>query len=151
MSLHRARLCVLVATATAAGLLLSAAPARADSVSEWDAIAATAVTGPPSNQGATGFTQMAIVHAAMFDAVNAIDHRYKPYLSSPRAKPWFSQDAAVATAAYRVLVDGDVVAEAQRAALKEKLTPIYDAAIAKIAAGRPGTAAFARARPQRGP
>ena len=61
---------------------------------------------------------MAIVHAAMFDAVNAIDHRYKPYLSSPRAKPWFSQDAAVATAAYRVLVDGDVVAEAQRAALR---------------------------------
>ena len=52
MSLHRARLCVLVATATAAGLLLSAAPARADSVSDWDAIAATAVTGPPSNQGA---------------------------------------------------------------------------------------------------
>ncbi len=135
MSLHRARLCVLVATATAAGLLLSAAPARADSVSDWDAIAATAVTGPPSNQGATGFVQMAIVHAAMFDAVNAIDHRYKPYLSSPRAKPWFSQDAAVATAAYRMLVDGDVVAEPQRVALREKLTPIYNAAIANIAAG----------------
>ena len=66
---------------------------------------------------------MAMVHAAMFDAVNAIDRRYKPYLAAPRAKPWFSQDAAAATAAYRVLVDGDVVAPDQRAALRTTLTP----------------------------
>ena len=151
MSLHRARLCVLVATATAAGLLLSAAPARADSVSDWDAIAATAVTGPPSNQGATGFVQMAIVHAAMFDAVNAIDHRYKPYLSSPRAKPWFSQDAAAATAAYRMLVDGDVVAEPQRAALRTNSPRSTTPRSPTSPPGRPGTAASAQARPRRGP
>ena len=71
----------------------------------------------------------------MFDAVNAIDRRYKPYLVAPRAKPWFSQDAAAATAAYRVLVDGDVVAPDQRAALRTTLTPIYDTAIDAIDAG----------------
>jgi len=39
------------------------------------------------------------------DAVNTIDGRYEPYLVSPPARRSFSQDAAAATAAYRVLVD----------------------------------------------
>jgi hypothetical protein len=132
MTAHRPRLCLLLVVATTAGLLLSSAPARADNITEWSRNASSALF--PA-QGAIAFPHMAMVHAAMFDAVNAIDRRYEPYLVAPRVKPWFSQDAAAATAAYRVLVDGDVVAPDQRAALKLSLTPVYEAAIAAIDAG----------------
>jgi hypothetical protein len=47
---------------------------------------------------------MAMVHGAVYDAVNAIDSGYQPYLGAPPAEPWYSKDAATATAAYRVLV-----------------------------------------------
>ena len=48
---------------------------------------------------------MAMVHAAMYDAVNAIDGQYQPYVfPGRRGVFWASKDAAVATAAYRVLV-----------------------------------------------
>src|SRR5215203_314335 len=108
MGLHRARPRVLVVLATAAGLLLSPALARADTVTDWSLNASNALIRD-SGQGATAFPHMAMVHAAMFDAVNAIDRRYRSYLPMPRAKPWFSQEAAAAAAARRVLVSGHVV------------------------------------------
>ena len=46
---------------------------------------------------------MAMVHAAIHDAVNAIDRRYEPYTSDVSA-PGASVDAAVAAAAHDVLV-----------------------------------------------
>jgi hypothetical protein len=60
---------------------------------------------------------MAMVEGAVYDAVNAIDGGYQPYLVDPRAlgaQPWFSQDAAAATAAHDVLV---AIAPAQQATL----------------------------------
>jgi hypothetical protein len=56
-----------------------------------------------------------MVEGAVYDAVNAIDGGYQPYLVDPRsigAQPWFSQDAAAATAAHDVLV---AIAPAQQA------------------------------------
>ncbi len=49
---------------------------------------------------------MAIVHIAMFEALNAIDRRYQPYLDLPRtfALPRGAADAAVAQAAHDTLV-----------------------------------------------
>ncbi len=47
---------------------------------------------------------MAIVHIAMFDAVNAIVPRYRSFNQIPLAFPGTSIDAAVATAAHRTLV-----------------------------------------------
>ncbi|MEJ7639940.1 MAG: vanadium-dependent haloperoxidase, partial [Singulisphaera sp.] len=53
---------------------------------------------------------MAIVHAAIFDAVNGIDRQYRPYLVQETARdlnPLYSDasvEAAVAEAAYRTLV-----------------------------------------------
>jgi hypothetical protein len=47
-----------------------------------------------------------MVEGAVYDAVNAIDRGHQPYLldlDEVRAQPWVSQDAAAATAAYRVL------------------------------------------------
>jgi hypothetical protein len=40
----------------------------------------------------------------MFEAVNAIDRRYQSYLNFPAAASTASQDAAAATAAYKVLL-----------------------------------------------
>lgn len=47
---------------------------------------------------------LAMVHGAVYDAVNAIDGGYQPYLVAPAASPSFSEDAAAAAAAYRVLL-----------------------------------------------
>jgi len=47
---------------------------------------------------------MAIVHIAMFDAVNAIVPQYRSFNQLPQAFPGTSIDAAVATAAHRTLV-----------------------------------------------
>ena len=47
---------------------------------------------------------LAIVHAAIYDAVNAIDGTHKPYLLDIHAPPDASQAAAAATAAHHVLV-----------------------------------------------
>ena len=47
---------------------------------------------------------MAIVHIAMFDAVNAIARRYRSYTGIPDAAPGASMDAAIAQAAHDTLV-----------------------------------------------
>ena len=47
---------------------------------------------------------MAIVHIAVFDAVNAVEGGYQSYTGSPRAKHSASVDAAIATAAHDALV-----------------------------------------------
>ena len=47
---------------------------------------------------------LAIVHAAIYDAVNAIDGTHEPYLLDIHAPPDASQAAAAATAAHHVLV-----------------------------------------------
>ena len=54
---------------------------------------------------------MAIVHIAMFDAVNAIAKRYRSYTGIPDAAPGASMDAAIAQAAHDTLVAMYPVAE----------------------------------------
>jgi hypothetical protein len=142
MSLHRARLGALVVVL--AGLLLSAAPARAetDAVTKWSEIAAKALLNPPAaggaGQGAAGVAHLAMVHGAVFDAVNSIDRRYAPYLVRVPARRWYSRDAAVAAAAHRVLVDGHVVRNDvldQQTPLVALVEPEYAAALAEIPDG----------------
>ena len=79
-------------------------PPGANTVTDWN-IHATNSLITTAGQGPTVSTiHLAMVHGAVFDAVNAIDRRYEPYLSRPRARRWYSKDAAAATAAYRVLL-----------------------------------------------
>ena len=47
---------------------------------------------------------LAMVHAAMFDAVNAIDRRYAPYLTVAPPPDGTNPQVAAAAAAYGVLV-----------------------------------------------
>jgi hypothetical protein len=134
-----ARLCVLMSLAL---LALPALARAADPVTQWDAIASRVLTGsstaspPLGGQAAAAVPHLAMVHAAIFDAVNSIDPRYEPYLGRVRAKRSFSQDVAVAAAAHRVLVDGGVVGTpAQHDALVAIVDPAYEAAKAAVADG----------------
>ena len=82
------------------------ASACANVITDWDDKAIVAVT-PLSSLGGTSpymaQRMMAMVHAAMFDAVNSIERRYRPYLVQLPAGPATSQEAAAAAAAAAVL------------------------------------------------
>src|SRR4051812_44029760 len=117
----------------AAVLAVLAAPAvaRGDAVTQWNINASAAIfaAGPTAHASTLSF---AMVQGAVYDAVNGIDGGYEPYLVRPRANPWDSKDAAVAIAAYRVLVA--VVPASQTVALANLATQ-YAAALAAIPAG----------------
>jgi len=90
----------------AAALVALAGPgtARADSVTTWNLYATNALITTAGQAPPVSGLHLAMVHGAVFDAVNAIDRGYEGYLLTPRvATPWDNQDAAAATAAYRVL------------------------------------------------
>jgi hypothetical protein len=121
-----------IAVAFAALLVLGApAVARADAVTQWNINASTAIfaSGPTAHASTLSF---AMVQGAVYDAVNGIDGGYQPYLVKPHANPWDSEDAAVATAAYRVLTA--VVPASQTVALAN-LAAQYAAALAAVPAG----------------
>lgn len=100
----------LLCTAALAGAATWAAAAPtthrppANAVVHWNTIAGEAFA--PS-QGTNPMAQsriFAILHAAVHDAVNAIDRRYEAYTPGLRAAPQASADAAVAAASREVLV-----------------------------------------------
>jgi hypothetical protein len=95
--------CQLRPTAIGAAALLSLCigGARADVVTDWNVTAlGVTETSPPPVEMRT----MAITHAAIFDAVNAVTRTHKPYLVQPAAPQGSSQDAAAAGAAHGVLI-----------------------------------------------
>ena len=83
-------------------LFSTAYAAHADVVTDWNqtAIRATEIaSSPPPLQSRV----MAMVHAAIFDAVNGIEHKYSPYAVDVSAASGASADAAAAAAAHGVL------------------------------------------------
>ena len=88
---------------TLIALLLSRA-ARGDAVTDWNAIASNAIVVTAKQPPPPSALSFAMVQGAVYDAVNAIDRSYQPYLPEPLSKPTDSKEAAAATAAYRVLV-----------------------------------------------
>jgi hypothetical protein len=120
--------CVLVAVA-----LTAAAPsAFANVITDWDEKAVVAVTPMASLNGTSPYTAMrllAMVHAAMFDAVNSIERRYRPYLVQLPAAPSTSKEAAAAAAAATVLATIDAkTAGEMKVALATYLASIPDGA-----------------------
>ncbi|MDQ3162709.1 MAG: PA-phosphatase, partial [Actinomycetota bacterium] len=105
MIVHRLRR-VGVLLAAAATLLALAAPplARADAVTDWNRHAASALITSAGQAPPVALLHLAMVHGAVYDAVNSIDRSYRPYLTWAPATPFDSKEAAAATAAYRVLV-----------------------------------------------
>ena len=108
----KARLAVLVSVVAAITLTSAAAAGpdgskqQASVVSDWNAIAQaeTVLLRPTAHGQMRG---IAMVQGAVYDAVNAIVRSRKPYLldlEKTRVGRGASQDAAAATAAYRVLL-----------------------------------------------
>jgi hypothetical protein len=130
MTMRHARRGGLLA-AVAALLVLSAAPARADTVSEWNLNATDALIVGAAQPPQVSVPHLAMVHGAVYDAVNAIDRGHEGYLLSARvATPSDSKEAAAATAAYRVLVH---LVPAQKMALDR----LYAASLSEIHEGSP--------------
>jgi hypothetical protein len=102
--------------------------AHADAVIDWNVQAQTTILAPSPTAHASTLS-FAMVHGAIYDAVNAIDRRYEPYLPVPRARRHASKDAAAATAAFRVLT---ALYPDQLATLQDR----YDASLAAIPDGR---------------
>lgn len=114
--------------ALALGFMLAVAggAARGDAVTDWNqtALRATEIAAmPPPVQARV----MAIVHAAVYDAVNAIDRRHAVYAVKVTAPAGASMESAVATAAHDALTGLFPSQQATLdAALKTSLAQIPD-------------------------
>jgi hypothetical protein len=87
--------------------LLFTAPvtaATANVITDWDEKAVGTVQPGMAFPPPTAFRTIAILHIAMFDAVNSIEPRYKPYKIQLPASPDTSKEAAAAAAAGSVLI-----------------------------------------------
>jgi hypothetical protein len=80
-----------------------ATPAGADTALDWNQHAATAIA--PNFGGSRAFIRLAMVHLAVYNAVNAIDgFPFGSYYVAPTVTYPASRDAATAAAAHAVLV-----------------------------------------------
>ncbi len=80
--------------------------ASANVVTDWDEIGVKTVQpiglSPPINSGLL-FRAMAVMHLAMFNAVDAIEPHYQSYKFQTKALPDTSEEAAAASAAANVI------------------------------------------------
>jgi len=119
-----------LAVVGAVAALAVPATAAANEVTNWNTIAQNTVLAQPpitSSPQASGIF-IAMVQGAVYGAVNAIDRHHRPYLVFRRADRHASQEAAVATAAFRVL---DTLFPAQHDALQAQ----YNSSLAAIPDG----------------
>ncbi len=73
-------------------------------VADWSLIAQNTIVAVGKKFPGEAAVYMGIVHAAIYDAVVAIEGGYRPFAIAPHVPPKASVDAAVAAAAHRVLV-----------------------------------------------
>jgi len=103
--------------------------AQANEVTKWNEIAANTVLAQPpiASSPPSAGVFMAMVQGAVYGAANAVDRHGKPYLVN-RSFPKASLDAAVATAAFRV-IDGTFSAQ------HDALLAAYNSSLAAIPDG----------------
>ena len=91
----------------ALALIALASPpvACADAVLDWNGYAANAIVGGAGMPPPRGLIRLAMVHVAIYDAVNAIaGYPFSPYAVTPNVVTPASPDAATAAAAHDILV-----------------------------------------------
>src|SRR5262245_33777296 len=123
------------ATAFAVCVFLGlAASGQANVVTEWNALAAQCISGatPPARGGAPGTLDLALVQAAVHDAVQAIEKDFEPFLATPAATGKESAASAAAAAAHDVLVS---ICPASVATLDAAFKPYKDGADPGLAVG----------------
>src|SRR5262245_48723266 len=86
--------------------LVSAQPVCADIITEWDEKGTAFVMPLTASWGGPHMTQraMTMVDIAMFDAVNTIEPKYRPYIAQGTVPAGTSKEAAAAVAATTVLL-----------------------------------------------
>ena len=91
---------------TTTAVAAPAAPAAVDPVIQWNRVL-LGILGTPGAQPATihATRSLAILHAAIYDAVDSIEHTSKPYLVSIKAPRRADPTAAAAAAGYTVLAN----------------------------------------------
>ena len=97
-----------------------------DVVLHWNEVLMQSLTSNQHSPRVPLARNMALVHVAMFDAVNAIDRSYEPYAADVKASRGASMEAAAAQAAHDTL-----------AALYPARQVVFDAALAEDLAGIP--------------
>lgn len=115
---YPASLYALVAAAS-----LAAPAARCDTITDWNSLL-VAVMLAEKTHAPMQSRNAALVHGAMYQAVNAIDRRYAPYGATLPAPAGSSPEAAAATAAHRTLL---ALYPSQAAALQAALARSLDA------------------------
>jgi hypothetical protein len=107
LSITRTMRRTVLAAMIGAGIAVGApAFARANVITDWDEKGISAVRAMANLGGTNPYLaqrMMTMVHLAMFDAVNSIERRYRPYLLQLPADPATSKEAAAAAAAAAVL------------------------------------------------
>ena len=114
-----------------------------DMVLEWNINAVNAIGNPSTGVTPPGLGQppplapihLAMVHGAIYDAVMAIARTHEPYLDGLHARRSASKAAAVAAAAYGVLV-GLTPVTVPPSPVKTSLDGLYAASLAKIRDGK---------------
>ena len=123
--------------------LTPATTAYADAVLDWNAYAARAIVTVGGQVPPRALIRLAMVHLAIYDAVNAIEGApFDGYASVPLVDRPASPDAAAATAAYDVLValfplqarDLDATYAASLAALPDDIAKTHGIAVGHLAA-----------------
>jgi hypothetical protein len=122
-----------------------AAPGQANVVTEWNALAVQCISTatPPARGGPPGLLDLALMHAAVHDAVQAIEREFEPYSATPPATGKESRASAAAAAAHDVLV---VLCPGAKTALDAAFKPYADGGDPGLAVG---SAAAAALLPQR--
>jgi hypothetical protein len=85
-------------------LLLASSLNAQNVVVQWNAIASSTIITNAKEASVASGAWFAYVHLAVFDAVNAVDHRFQPYLFTATPPAGANKDAAAVAAAHRVLV-----------------------------------------------
>jgi len=124
-------------------VMISATTVRADAVLDWNAHAARAIVTVGGQVPPRALIRLAMVHLAIYDAVNAIEGApFESYASVPNIVRPASAEAAAATAAYDVLValfpaqvvDLDAKYAASLAALPDDIAKVNGIAVGQQAA-----------------
>ena len=137
--MQKRRLATCLVAALLVLVLSAVSPAaRADVITDWNETGVTAVVAGGLN-GLAMSRAMAMIHAAMHDAVNGVERRYTSYGADIKAPPGASREAAASAAAYTVL-----------SRLLWLQTPVFDAMRGSLTDRRRPTASpSARRRPRR--
>jgi len=140
-------LLILVASAGLIPVASVAAAAPTDMVLVWNENAVSVISNAPAatppglgNAPPLSPLHLAMVHGAIYDAVNAIDGGHEPYLGGLSAPSTASKDAAVAQAAHDVLLG---LMPTTPAAVTTRLTALLAASLDPIDPGPDKTAGIA--------